>query len=344
MDGASVLFIFLLLLVVSGLAFWLYDAWYKARINKALQEDRPVGPTPEPRRVGKVILVLVAAACVLGFLLWANSLQNRIAELESSIRSDMSSISQRIDQNYQSLIDELRAENAVFASYEYEITEVDPAGRTVRVRVTAAPKESSAEAAVLLRYADRELELRRGANGIWTGEARIALGDCLKLTDAALSVVEDGRERTQKVDFYLQGALWSYFPKVMANADYVERNWKDGKLDLKAELSFTIGQAEQMTSLAAVVRVDGETVLEQDLFGMIRGASGDFFSEPVTVKGQFDLPADREMTLLLRFTDRLGFLHENAVCSFWAGDEMPLNGLWEESVYDTDGTLLLTAS
>ena len=342
MDGIQVLFIFLLLLVVSGLVFWIYDAWYKARINKALQEDRPAGPTPEPRRVGKVILFLLAAACVLGFLLWANSLQTRIAELERSIRSDMYSLSNRIDQNYQSLIDELRAESAMFAAYEYEITEVDPTGRTVCVRVTAAPKESSADAAVLLRFGDRELELQRGANGIWTGEAQIALGESLKLTEAALSVVEDGKERTQKVDFYLQGALWSYFPKMVPNADYVERSWKDGKLDLKAELSFTIGQTEQMTSLAAVVRAEGETLLEQDLYGMIRGASGDFFSEPVTVEGQFDLPADREMTLLLRFTDKLGFLHESAVCTFWASEEEPLIGLWEESVYDTDGTLLLT--
>ncbi len=342
MDGASVLFIFLLLLVVSGLAFWLYDAWYRSRINRALQEDRPVGPTPEPRRAGKVILFLVAAACVLGFLLWANSLQNRIAELENSIREDMFYLSSRVDQNYQSLIDELRAESAVFAEYEYEVTEVDPAARIVRVRVAAAPKEASADASVLLRYADRELELQRGANGIWTGEARIALGDSLKLGNAALSVVEDGREQTQKVDFYLQSALWSYFPKVTAIADYVERNWKDGRLELKADLGLTVGDPEQLTSLAAIVRVDGETVLERDIYDMVRGTSGDFSSDPIRITGLFDLPEDREMTLLLRFTDKLGFLHECAVCSFWGGDDMPLNGLWEESVYDADGTLLLT--
>ena len=343
MHGAQILMIFLAMMGVSIVAFCIYSAWYRARINKALEEDRPVGPTPEPRRAGKLILLLGFAACVLGFLIWANGLQNRIAELEASIRSDMSTISDRIDQNYQSLITELRAENAVFAKFEYEVTELDRTGRIVVVRVTAVPKEASDGAAVSLRYGERELELQRGANGNWSGEARIAFGESLKLTDAVLSVLEEGREQSQKVDFYPQSWLWSYYPKVSACPDYLERNWNNGSVELKADVSVTVGGPERMKSLSAVIRVDGETVLERDLSGSISELADSVPDQNLAhLEGRFDLPEGSEMTLLLCFTDQLGFLHEYSLCSFRGGNGTELYDEMQETVYDTDGTVLLT--
>ena len=344
MQGAQILLIFFALMGVSILAFWIYNAWYRARINRALEEDRPAGPTPEPRRAGKVLLFLMVAACVLGFLIWANGLQNRIAELENSIRSDMSTISNRIDQNYQSLITELRAENAVFAKFEYEVAEIDQAKRTVLVRVTAVPKEAADGAAVSLRYGERELELQRGANGSWSGETRIAFGESLKLTDAVLSVSEAGGERSQKVDFYLQSWLWPYYPKVSAGTDYLERNWSNGSVELKADVSMTVGAPERMRSLSAVVRVDGEIVLEKDLSASISELADSVPEQNLAhLEGRFDLPESSEMTLLLRFTDQLGFLHEYSLCSFRGGNDTEPYNEMQETVYDTDGTVLLTA-
>lgn len=343
MHGAQILIIFLALMGVSLVAFWIYNAWYRVRINKALEEEKPVGPTPEPRRAGKVILLLGFAACVLGFLIWANGLQNRIAELENAIRSDMSTISNRIDQNYQFLITELRAENAVFAKYEYEVAEVDRTGRTVLVRVTAVPKEAADSAAVSLRYGERELKLQRGANGSWSGETRIAFGESMKLTDAVLSVSEEGRERSQKVDFYLQSWLWPYYPKVEAGMDYLERNWNNGSVELKADISMTVGAPDRMKSLFAVIRVDGENVLEKDLSGSISKLADSVTLQNLAhLEGRFDLPEDSEMTLLLRFTDQLGFLHEYSLCSFRGGNGTDTYNEMQETVYDTDGTVLLT--
>ena len=344
MHGAQILMIFLAMMGVSIVAFCIYSAWYRARISKALEEDQPVGPTPEPRRAGKLILLLGFAACVLGFLIWANGLQNRIAELEASIRSDMSTISNRIDQNYQSLITELRAENAVFAKFEYEVAEIDQAKRTVLVRVTAVPKEAAEGAAVSLRYGERELELQRGANGNWSGETRVTFGESLKLTDAVLSVLEEGRERSQKVDFYLQSWLWPHYPRVWASPDYLERNWKDGSVELKADVSITVVEApDQMKSLSAVVRVDGKDVLEKDLSESISKLEDSVPEQNLAhLEGRFDLPESSEMTLLLRFTDQLGFLHEYSLCSFRGGNDTDTYNEMQETVYDTDGTVLLT--
>lgn len=342
MECSRVLAVFLVLLGVAGLAFWLYDAYYKARINKALTEGRPVGPIPEPRLAGRLIIGLAAAACVLGFLLWANRLQTRIEELESSIRSDMFSLSDRIDRNYYTLIEELRAENAVFAKYEYEITELDPVDRTVTAHVSAVPKEASAKAAVYLQYGDQVLPLERGANGIWAGDAVVGLRDSLKLEKGTLSVVEDGRERFQEVEFFLASWKWSHFPKLDATPEYLNRDFKTaGKVTLTADISFTIGMTERVRSFSAVVRIDGKTVLEKDLYEMVRGKEDDYSFDSVRLEGQFDLKENSVMTILIRFTDDLGFLHEYTLVSFLGSDGEPYNEQ-TESVYDTDGTLLFT--
>ena len=342
-NGARVLLIFLILLGVAGLAFWFYDAWYRKRINRALEEDRPAGPVPEPRRVGKVILFLAAAACVLGFLIWANRLQTRIAELENSIRNDMWSLSQRVDNNYQNLIEELRAENAVFSRYEYEISKVDSDKRTVCVRVNAVPKQVSAEAAVYLRYGEEVLRLERGESGIWSGEAVIPARDALNLTDALLSVVEGGREQFQEVEFDLAGWKWAHFPKVDGTADYVSLDaTTPGRLGLTADVGFIATPVEWIREFSAVVQLDGKDVLTQDLQGSLQKKNGDYAEDSVRLEGQFDAREDSVMTLLLRFTDDLGFLHEYTLVTYPDGIRGDPRGEQSEAVYDTDGTLLFT--
>jgi hypothetical protein len=342
-DGARVLVVFLILLGVAGLAFWLYDAWYRKRINRALEEDRPAGPVPEPRRAGKVILILAAAACVLGFLIWANRLQTRIAELENSIRNDMWSLSQRVDSNYQNLIDELRAENAVFSAFDYEISGTDAERRMLSVKVTAMPKEAAEDAAVFLRFGDRALALKKGPNGGWSGQAELPFREALQTESASLSIVEEGRERNQEVDFALPGWKWAHFPKVVGTADYVSLDAATpGRLGLTADVGFTVTPVEWIRTFSAVVQLDGKDVLEQDLQGSLQKKNGDYAEDSVRLEGQFDAREDSVMTLLLRFTDDLGFLHEYTLVTYPDGIRGDPRGEQSESVYDTDGTLLLT--
>ena len=339
-DEAQVLGIFILLLGVSGLAYWIYNAWYKARINKALEEGRPVAPTPE---LGKVILFLAAVACVLGFAVWANHLQTRITQLENAIHSDASNLSYRIDEHYMSLMDELRAENAVFEVFDYEISGTDTDRRTLSVKVSALPKEAAPDAAVYLRFGDQALALEKSAGGIWTGEAVLAFRDALRTESAYLSIVEEGRERNQQVDFSLAGWQWAHFPKVIATPDYLYRDLKtEGKVGLTADISFTVTPSEWIRAFSAVVQIDGEDVLEQDLLGSLQKKNGDYADDSVRLEGQFDAREDSVMTLLLRFTDDLGFLHEYTLISYPDGIRGDPRGDQSESVYDTDGTLLFT--
>lgn len=48
------------------------------------------------------------------------------------------------------------------------------------------------------------------------------------------------------------------------------------------------------------------------------------------------------MTLLQRFTDQLGFLHAYSLCSFRGGNDTDTYNEMQETVYDTDGAVLLT--
>ena len=343
-DGARVLVIFLILLGVAVLAFWLYDVWYRKRINRALEEDRPAGPTPEPRRAGKLILGMAAAACVLGFLIWANHLQTRIAELENSIRNDMWSLSQRVDSNYQNLIAELRAESALFSAFDYEVSGTDTERRMLSVKVTAMPKEAAEDAAVFLRFGDQALELKKGPNGVWSGEAEIPFREALQTERGSLSILEEGRERNQQVDFALPGWRWAHFPKVDGTADYVSRDTTTpGRLDLTADVSFTATPVEWIRDFSAVVQLDGKDVLTRDLRGSLQKKNGDYADDSVRLEGQFAAREDSVMTLLLRFTDDLGFLHEYTLVSYPEGIRGDPAGGPSEAVYDADGTLLFTA-
>ena len=142
--------IFLGLIVIGVLAYLAYAAYYTRRVNRALKEGSGHGPIPEPRNAGKLILASGAAACVLGFFLWANQLQTRLETLEDNIWLGMDKIADDVDNNYSSLIGDLAEQSRIFRTLDWELMAINDDG-TLDLRVTAEPKNASSTATASIR-------------------------------------------------------------------------------------------------------------------------------------------------------------------------------------------------
>ena len=135
--------LFLVLVIIALIVFLIYSAIYRARVNRALREDAPVGPTPEPRNAGKIILIALVAACVLWFLIWTVNQQKRLAKLEEDLSAQMSEISEQMSA-FSDLLDQqaeaLRQQNNPFADIWVECTAIYPESLTMELTFTAATK------------------------------------------------------------------------------------------------------------------------------------------------------------------------------------------------------------
>lgn len=303
------LLVFLALLAVAGLAFLIYSLFYRRRIDRALSENRSAGPTPEPRIVGRLILGLGAAACVLGFLIWANRLQNRLTELEQNLSGNIYNVASRIEANNQFFLDQLQQANSPFESFEYEITQMDLPNSSMTVTFRATPKQASVDATVTLRRGDELVELTRSGNGVYS--ASVSLNPFRQPGDetAILSLIQDGVEQNESVTLSLDD--WKYqdaLPQVYVDAPCTVE-WSPGKSNLDATLFFTVYNPSRLRSLSLSVEQNGALLRREDLYdSYLRGNN-----EPSV---EFDCPwtesypAEAEITLHLGYEDVNGLHYE----------------------------------
>ena len=139
----AVILLFLVLVIIALAVFLIYSAIYRHRVNRALRQETPVGPTPEPRNAGKFILIALVAACVLWFLIWTVNQQKHLAKLEEDISVQMSEISEQMSA-FSDLLDQqaeaLRQQNNPFSGIWVECTAIYPESLTMELTFTAATK------------------------------------------------------------------------------------------------------------------------------------------------------------------------------------------------------------
>lgn len=341
----AVILLFLVLVITALAVFLIYSAIYRRRVNRALWQETPVGPTPEPRNAGKIILIALAAACVLGFLLWVGALQSRLTELETALRSDISYLSNDLEENYQKLITEMRAENSLFATYDYELVETDVPGHRLTVRFSAEPKASSEATEISLRVGAELFPLTRNAAGVYTGTVYLdPFGDLSP--EAVLRLSDDGYVRSEPVEISLEEWRVEYFPVVFANMEVAsfETVNERGKFFDRANMTASVYlghlySAQGVTdprSLSLIVR-RGDTVLREESLTS-RLNQGEVWFE-IDCSGDYEHERSKVTDFLVRFEDRHGYIHELTFLS--VSDEGSLTeGPWPVLVYDADGTLL----
>lgn len=338
----AVILLFLVLMIIALAVYLIYSAIYRRRVNRALREDAPVGPTPEPRKVGTLIMGLMIAACVLGFLVWANHLQNRLAELEANLTNNINSMASRIEANNQEFLDELKKANSIFTEFDYEITQSDLSGRSATVSFRAMPREASTDARVVLRLHEEAIELERGASGVYTA---ILTRDPFQLPadqTAILSLIQDGTEQNQTVDIGLADR-WRYenLPHVNAQVEY--NAWTDESTrSIEGRVTIDVENLSRLRSLVFFV-YQGETLVkEEDLYAAyLTDCQGDFVWLETSYNG--DLPAGEELSFRLRYTDVNGLRCETLIFRDTPDEDFHYHvedSSQHVKIYSADGELL----
>ena len=344
LSAPGIITIFAGVLIVAGLAYWIYSAIYRKRLERALKEDAPAAtPAPEPRLAGKLILWLAVAVCAVGLLLRAASLQSRLENLELSMRNDMSNLStnlsNQIYSNYQELIEELRKENSLFLLSDYATVGTDFARQTVLVRFTAVPKAAKEGAEVSLRFGGRSFPLSRQADGSYSAEIELGFSELPQEDSALLCLTEDGVERNEEVEFWPQD--WREdFPQVEVNHGGGAITGTDGPqhLDLTVFVYLFNNKSEIRELTLRALDSSGELLREKDLMPELN--QDDFTVEAYDVCTDFsgDYSVGQEVRFLLRCENNAGLAREILFASLSPDGSLLEEGT--ERFFSPDGALL----
>ena len=130
-----------LLLVIAALAVVLYRRYYTKQINRVLEEDGAfVAPTPGLHKAWKFIAILVLFVCLFA---WEMHKNNELDLLRQRCE-DMSYVMGRTWDTVKRMDARLTDMQSNFTFFEYETEDLDVAARTIKLRITAQPKDASA--------------------------------------------------------------------------------------------------------------------------------------------------------------------------------------------------------
>lgn len=343
--------IFMGLVFIGALAYFIYLGHYQRRISKALEQGKGSGPVPEPRNVGKVILIFGLVACVLAFFIWADRLQTRLETLQQNTYQSIDGLSQQVRENYMKLIHDLQEEDKAFQSLSWELERINPDG-TLELRFTAEPKSPVPGAEVRLRIGAQECVLEPMPDGRFTGTLsglELSYGDWWG--EAELTLTANGSSRTQTEQCYaqLRGGL---LPFVTLNS-YCET--EDSQVTAFYGWVDLIEEAVQVRSMSVQLFRGGELLGQQTLTRHEDSYGADFGE----YRFELERPLEQGEILLgvIEFEDSLGYHHIKKDSFFVGGyaeriwsldqvdpDKLPADApadLGRELITDAEGTVLL---
>ena len=355
----AVILLFLVLVIIALAVFLIYSAIYRRRVNRALREDAPVGPTPEPRNAGKIILIAVVAACVLWFLIWTVNQQRRLAKLEEDISSQMSEISELLDERFDQQEEALRRQNSPFADIRVECTAIYPESRTMDLTFTVVPKAVSEDTVVRMeRGAVSELgyspslsdetdvvEMEQKYEGLFTATLNYPLfnGNTgsmwsrdLEEEGVFFELTQGGVKQTDTFSF--KNTIWlNNLPGVYYDTN-MENNPEETYRDAELVLIFTC--PEDMSDVSLCYVNGGQVASSLDLSEyLVRHAYGATIPLRKEDFDQLSKAALDDYDCCLRFTDSYGFIHQRPIYPDFLRYDSTTFDRWTiwEKIYDADG-------
>lgn len=348
---ASPIFIFAVMLAISVIAFLLYNLFYRIRLNRVLKgETPPAGVVPEPRRAGKLIIILCTAACILGFLLWASALQRSMAELNENMRSMMTELNRKTDANYADLVARLRSENSLFADYGWEVTEENVEQGGITVAFHAEPKASSESTKVSLSIGGQEVPLARSGENTYSGEFTADPFGEMKLV-GVLSIDDEGYVKTEKAEIDITPWRDKYFPVVGAWLEQEECKLPSYPVTInelttetckqKLHALIMIENPNAMRSLSLVIS-RGEEVLREIPWNEMTVFAPWEVTEDSSLSFEIDLSGEYRLGKLIKiqlvYDDSHGFKHEYTFGRLLPDGDLSVGS--PENIMDESGNVL----
>lgn len=357
----AVILLFLVLVIIALAVFLIYSAIYRRRVNRALRQETPVGPTPEPRNAGKIILIALVAACVLWFLIWTVNQQKRLAKLEEDLSAQMSEISELLDQQAEAL----RQQNSVFADMQVHCTAIDPENRTMVLTFTVVTKAVSDDTRVRMAFGipydnpvslsdfGEIIELEQWYDREFRSSVTFPLFEnyydeadgCYSQSSEDAGVIfelsQNGVRQTDTLRF--KKTLWQ---EQMPRVNYSCSKWRFNDTQ-DAKLVLSIPDPIQISDLCLCSGNRNEIAKSLDLSGYLNEENYAVYI-PIRSEDLEALKTDRsgDWYCYLRYTDQYGFIHQRLIepedAPGWhntnAQVSQYLSG--EERIFDSDGNLI----
>ena len=331
--------ILLALLGVGALAVWLYQRFYRKRINRVLEnETAVVAPSPALHTVWKVILVL---AFFTAFCVWEIQQADDLDQLRQSCEN-MSYMVSRTWDTVRKSDARLQEMQTNFQYFEFETTKLDVEAQTVDVSIRALPKEEYTDVTISLRYGADEITLERGRDGVYTAAIQMNPLQLPETNYGTLCLTENGRTKTETV--YFHPDIWSFFPRLELNFFDTEIKQKENVLTIETDV-YVPSPDRAVRSLHLLVKQNDSTLDDIDL-------------KDSTVSYQFEAHLEKEypnnaaIEFVLQWEDECGLRHESkryviqtskTEITMPDGDDYYFDGSnlqYRDFVYAADGTLL----
>ena len=332
--------VLLLLLAIAALAVWLYSRFYRKHINRVLEdENADIGPAPAPQTAGKVVtFFLICVVCAIAAFAFFHKLQ----AIDENVQSMQAELDRRISDlesslwNIQSELKELRAENSLFLSFDYEITDVNVTARTATVSFRAVPKTATPEATVTLSYNQETIKLARDEGGTYIGSTQQSLfAD--QAENGTLCLTDFGQSKTETVTIYPD--LRSFFPQVSFSLIFDDVRLDNYTLYLSGQPELTVWMPEKIHNIHLLFVQKDEVLKDLNL-------SAAMWKQTQLPYVQEEFSSLSPVRVVLRWEDSYGLIHEVEHSSFAqsSAEDDPIlyqeepDGL--EKIYDQEGNFL----
>ena len=356
----AVILLFLVLVIIALAVFLIYSAIYRHRINRALRQETPVGPTPEPRNAGKIILIALVGACVLWFLIWTVNQQKRLAKLEENISAQMSEMSEMLDERFDQQEEAIRRLNSPFAEIRVDCIDVCPETRTMDLMFTVMTKGVSEDTAVRMHIGGSNgyspslsddadvVEMEQFCEGgfsatltypLFNGNTGHGWSRFLEEETVSFELTQNGVKQTDTFTF--KNSLWLNGLAVVFYDTKTERYTDESFRD--AVLVLNISDPQAISGLSLCLIENTRPIASLDLSEYLEGQSGTTYVPLRTADFQA-LEALGHGECCLQYTDSYGFIHRRLMRTYYLPDFPEFfddSSVWE-FIYDADDNQLGT--
>ena len=222
----------LILAAAAGLIAYLL---YRKKLNEAVQN----GEHPTHSKVAAPGEVIPKLAFVL-LLIWDFILLINISSLSTKLLTAENNLMGQIGQLKGQILDlekQLEAQELPLKDYDFAPGALDRQSLTFPLHLTAAPKEVSDDTRLILTYGSRQVEMTRGASGLYVADVTLGLFEEIPEVPT-IQILSGGKTQLETLDSAIYGAgFWSVFlplPDVFPSD--LEMTLKNGTLQVSGSV------------------------------------------------------------------------------------------------------------
>lgn len=332
--------------VFAILAFIIYFAVYKRRINQTVVEDKPMKkPMTEPKNVAYILLIIAAVVVILSSMraiLFYVPSNSSISDLQV----DINNLEQRVDELEDELMIKESEEESLIESADSTVIDFNTKTHTAKVKISVILKTVEKDTQMAVSIGKKETELKKSGATTFEGTCEVDIfGDYCD--DTYIVITQNGKSTAHSCEDLLLDTLYMQCLPSIYNIDTNYKDEKSSYKKLHLNISFDIKVSDTKfakfksgTFKLAVYKND-ELVYEESVPDVGSG-------KIIGIDKEFDFAKNDNFLVYLLAQDTAGFTHKIPLHS---REELDKSGnaavigdsFSSEEIYDKNGKLLVEA-